>query len=101
MRVLFLSEAFPPETKSASTLFFELAESLVKRGHTVDFITKMPKVNLAQGVDLRQVPKRDNYKGINVIRLNSPPLPRNIPIIRGLEHFILALIFFESALGQV
>lgn len=98
MRILFICEAFPPETKSASTLFFELAESLVRKGHTVDFITKMPKTNLAQGVDLKRVSKRENYKGINVVRLSAPPLPRNIPVVRGLEHFILGLIFFLRGL---
>jgi len=94
MRILLISEAFPPETKSASTLFFELAESLVSKGHQVDFITKMPKANVAQGVDLKHVSRNENYKGINVIRLNTPPLPRNIPIVRGLEHFILGFVFF-------
>lgn len=94
MHILVLSEAFPPETKSASTLFFELAESLVKRGHKVSVVTRMPRYNVAEGTDLRSLPRKENMSGIEVYRHQTPPLARNIPIIRGLEHFLLGFIFF-------
>ncbi|MBU0672431.1 MAG: glycosyltransferase family 4 protein [Candidatus Margulisbacteria bacterium] len=98
MNILILSEAFPPETKSASTLFFELAESLVQRGHQVSVITRMPRYNVAAGTDLKSLPARENISGIDVYRFSTPPLARNIPIIRGFEHFLLGIIFFFGGL---
>jgi glycosyltransferase involved in cell wall biosynthesis len=94
MHILILSEAFPPETKSASTLFFELAESLIKRGHQVSVITRMPRYNVADGTDLSSIPAQETLSGVKVKRFKTPPLARTIPIIRGLEHFILGWIFF-------
>ena len=98
MKILILSEAFPPETKSASTLFFELAESLVKKGHQVSVITRMPRYNVADGTDLSAIPARETLAGIKVYRCKTPPLARTIPLIRGLEHFILGWIFFWGGL---
>ncbi|OGC22576.1 hypothetical protein A3J90_06540 [candidate division WOR-1 bacterium RIFOXYC2_FULL_37_10] len=98
MHLLILSEAFPPETKSCSTLFFELAESLVKRGHEVSVITRMPRYNVADGVDCKKILKKEIISGVKVYRLSIPPLLRNVPIVRGFEHFLLAFIFFYGGL---
>jgi glycosyltransferase involved in cell wall biosynthesis len=100
MRILILTEGFPPETKSCSTLFFELAETLVKRGHQVSVITRMPRYNVADGTDLNKIPSREIITGIKVRRMQTPPLARDIPIIRGLEHFILGWIFFWGGLFE-
>jgi len=98
MHILILSEAFPPETKSASTLFFELAETLVERGHKVSVITRMPRYNVADGTDLNNIPKQETLAGIEVYRFATPPLARSIPLIRGFEHFLLGIIFFFGGL---
>ena len=98
MRILILSEAFPPETKSASTLFFELAQSLVERGHEVAVITRQPRYNVADGTDLSAIPARETLAGIKVNRFKTPPLARTVPLIRGFEHFILGWIFFWGGL---
>ncbi len=92
MHLLILAESFPPETKSASTLFFELAESLVKKGYQVSVVTRLPKYNVADGS------LTGNLSGIKVHRCRTLSLPRNIPLIRGLEHFLLAVIFFLAGL---
>ena len=98
MHILILSEAFPPETKSASTLFFELAETLVERGHKVSVITRMPRYNVADGTDLNNIPKQETLAGIEVYRFATPPLARSVPLIRGFEHFLLGIIFFFGGL---
>lgn len=98
MHILILTEAFPPETKSASTLFFELAESFVKRGHKVSVVTRKPRYNIAEGTIVGQLPACEILSGIEVYRFSTPPLARHIPFIRGLEHFLLAFIFFLGAL---
>ncbi|MFA5114028.1 MAG: glycosyltransferase family 4 protein [Candidatus Margulisiibacteriota bacterium] len=98
MKILILSESFPPETKSCSTLFFELSESLVKNGHEVSVITRLPKYNVADGVDLGKIPSRETISGVQVYRYQTPPLARDIPVVRGLEHFLLGLTFFWGGL---
>ena len=99
MHILIISESFPPETKSASTLFFELSESLVKKGHAVSVITRLPKYNVADGVDLGAIPPKEILSGVKVYRLQTPPLIRDIPFVRGVEHFLLGLIFFRGGLS--
>jgi len=69
MNILILTEAFPPEIRSASHLLYELAESLVDSGKLF-FYEKTGR--------------------INVIRLNSFSFLRHIPLIRGLSQFILS-----------
>jgi len=98
MEMLILSESFPPETKSASTLFFELAESLVQKGHEVTVATRMPRYNVASGTDLGRLPAKEVLSGIDVRRFKTLPLARHIPIIRGFEHFLLAITFFWKGL---
>jgi len=102
MRLLVLTEAFPPETKSASTLFFELAESLVKKGFDVTVITRKPRYNVASGTDVKKIPEQEVIAGIKVHRCQTLPLARNIPLVRGFEHFLLGLTFFLRGmrLGQ-
>ncbi|MFH1581649.1 MAG: glycosyltransferase family 4 protein [Pseudomonadota bacterium] len=99
MRLLIVIDAFHPETKSASTLYFELAESLVKKGHDVSVITRRPRHNVASGTKLDKIPSKEIMSGIKVHRFWTPPLARNIPFIRGLEHFLLGLIFFLGGLS--
>ncbi|MDD4178689.1 MAG: glycosyltransferase family 4 protein [Candidatus Margulisbacteria bacterium] len=99
MRILILSEAFPPETKSASTLFFELAESLAKGGHQVSVLTRMPRYNVAAGTNVKALPEKEIMSGVTVYRFQTPPLARDIPFIRGFEHFLLGWLFFFGGLG--
>ncbi|MFA4905537.1 MAG: glycosyltransferase family 4 protein [Candidatus Margulisiibacteriota bacterium] len=98
MHILILTEAFPPETKSASTLFFELAESLVNDGNQVSVITRKPRYNVAEGSNLSNLPAEENLSGIKVYRRKIPSLARDIPLIRGLEHFIIGWLFFWKGL---
>jgi glycosyltransferase involved in cell wall biosynthesis len=94
MHLLMLIESFPPEIKSASILFWELAESLVKKGYRVSVVTRMPRHNIAQGLDPAKCLAQENITGIEVFRLRTPLLARNIPLLRGFEHFIIAWLFF-------
>ncbi|MBI5701775.1 glycosyltransferase family 4 protein [Candidatus Saganbacteria bacterium] len=98
MRILLITENFPPETKSCSTLFFELGETLAKNGHKVKVITRKPRTNIAAGTDVASIPSKEIMAGMEVSRFQTPPLARNIPIIRGFEHFILGFIFLWGGL---
>ena len=92
MNILILTEAFPPEIRSASHLLYELAESLVEKGFKVTVITRFPK-NYIYKIDKKYTGKlfsREKMSGINVIRLYSFSFLRHIPLIRGLSQFILS-----------
>jgi colanic acid biosynthesis glycosyl transferase WcaI len=98
MHLLLLIESFPPETKSASTLYWELAESLVKKGHRVSVIARLPRHSIAQGLAAAEYPARENISGVEVYRRRTPPLAQNVPLLRGFEHFITAWLFFWGGL---
>ncbi|PKP58696.1 hypothetical protein CVT91_08045 [Candidatus Atribacteria bacterium HGW-Atribacteria-1] len=92
MHILILTEAFPPEIRSASHLLCELAESLVEKGFKVTIVTRFPK-DYINKIDKKYTGKlfsREKMGGINVIRLYSFSFLRHIPLIRGLSQFILS-----------
>jgi len=66
-----ISDRYYPETRSAAHLFQDLAEGLVKRGHDVAVLTKMPTENLPGEAsnDLSSLPYRDCIAGVTVIRV--------------------------------
>jgi glycosyltransferase involved in cell wall biosynthesis len=97
MHILLITEAFPPETKSNSTLFYELAESLANKGHQVSVITRMPRYNIAEGVN-KNIPRTEVVSNIFIHRYQTPQIARNIPFIRGFEQFLLAFIFLWGGL---
>ena len=49
MRILMLTERFPPEVRASGHLFHELAVGLVERGHEVGAVTKMPSDYIPSG----------------------------------------------------
>ncbi len=71
MRILYLSQYFPPEVGATQSRAIEMASNLVKLGHTVTVITEMP--NHPQGIthpDYRgKFFLREWLDGIEVIRI--------------------------------
>jgi len=71
MRILYLSQYFPPEVGATQSRAIEMASNLVKLGHTVTVITEMP--NHPQGIthpDYRgKFFLREWLEGIEVIRI--------------------------------
>jgi len=95
MKILMISTDFPPEIGSASHLFYELAKKLVHNGHKVIYGTGFPRyyVNEIPKKYKRGLLLREQVEGINVLRLRLPSVPRNIPVLRAIDHFIPSLIF--------
>ena len=95
MRVLLLTNYFPPEIGGASHLFYELASSLTERGHNVTVVTGFPRYNV-QEVDARYRRKlllSENIDGIQVLRIRTIPLPKGSRIARGIDHFAVSAMF--------
>ena len=100
MNILILTEAFPPEIRSASHLLYELAESLVEKGFKVTVITRFPR-DYINKIDKKYTGKlfyRENMGEIKVIRLNSFSFFRHIPLVRGLSQFILSSLLVIGGL---
>lgn len=94
MKIILLTAYFPPDTGSASHLFYELGKAFLKKGHEVFAITSVPgyfpRGDL--GKYRRKVLVRETYDGIQLIRLSLPKLPRQIPFARAIWQFSLPVI---------
>lgn len=102
MKLLMISDYFPPEIGSASFLFYELAKKLIAQGDQVSIITGFPRYN----IDKKTLEPRyrkgfmlnEKVDGINVFRVRTIAFPRKINILRGIDQFTTAFIYFFRAL---
>ena len=92
MRILLLVISYPPVLNSAARLFSELAEGLAARGHQVTVLTTYPERYLAEKGS-RVIPKREKNK-VEVHRLRNLRLPKQVPLLRGLEHVLYGLQYY-------
>ncbi len=102
MKVLFISDNFPPELNAPSTRTYEHARRWVERGHEVTVITTAP--NFPEGVVF---PGYDNdwYKvelkdGIRVVRVKSYIAPNDGVVRRTLDYFSFCVSAFVAGLLQ-
>ena len=101
MNILIVTDSFPPEIKSSANLLFELSEDLAESGHQVTVITGFPK-HYINNIDQRYMGKLflcEKMNKVKVIRLLSISFIRHIPVIRGLDQFLLSVIFFFGGIS--
>ena len=101
MNILIITDSFPPEIKSSANLLFELSEDLAESGHQVTVITGFPK-HYINNIDQRYRGKLflcERMNKVKVIRLLSISFIRHIPVIRGLDQFLLSVIFFFGGIS--
>lgn len=93
MHILLISAYFPPDTGSASHLIYELGKSLYQRGHEVTVLTSLPGYHTMGdlGKYKRKLWKREEYDGLNVVRVASIRLPRRFIFGRAIWQFLLAI----------
>jgi colanic acid biosynthesis glycosyl transferase WcaI len=102
MNLVLVSAYFPPEVGSASHLYYELGTELVKRGHKVTILTGYPAYN----IDQKTLPAeyrsgwwmKERVNGMEVIRIRTIGMPRQIPVLRGLGQITLSLALSCSGL---
>lgn len=92
MKFLIVSDAYPPEIRSAAHLMQELAEELRDRKHGVTVATCYPKYNLAEEMP-KTFPPLAIENGIRVLRIKSLPHHKVSFIVRGLSQLILPGLF--------
>ncbi len=102
MRILLLNTSFPPQVRSAASLFYELGVTLIERGHTVSIVTEFPWRRLGTSeIDVKYqragLMLRETMGGINVIRVKGVPFRETSMAERGINLLILPLAFWIGA----
>lgn len=93
MRILVITDAYPPETRSSSQLMGELAEGLQERGHEVFVVTSVPaEPNLPKGIKAEAGVAKEN--GVTVIRTKVLPHHNVNFILKGISWLALPYLFF-------
>lgn len=97
MKVVLITDAYPPEIRSASALMFDLATGLRDWGHEVTVLTCYPKYNLT--AEDRSACTNGKWKhdavedGIRVIRVDAKGVHNTGPIRRGMAFLMLPFLF--------
>ncbi len=100
MRILLLTDAFPPEVRSSSHLMYELAEDLRARGHAVSVVTCRPRYNLAPAAAAPPASpgvQREQMGGFEVLRVDAPAIHNVGHVRRGLGQLWLPVAFYRAA----
>jgi colanic acid biosynthesis glycosyl transferase WcaI len=91
LRILYVSQYFPPEIGAPAVRVHDLARLWVQQGHDVTVLTGFPNhptgvVNPAYSGKLRRLTMRESVDGINVVRSWLIPLPNRKPLERILNY---------------
>ena len=94
MKILLITDSYPPEIRSASHLMLELAEELYSRGHHVTVMTTWPEYNLDQDSTPRQFSELEDEHGIQVLRIKTLPHHNVNYLLRGLAQLLMPVQFW-------
>ncbi len=92
MKILMLTDRFPPEVRSSAHLFHDLACMLQARGHEVRVITKVPSKYTAEGAPSDPQKSKDGWdlvEGVQVRRVRWVPFLDGSRGVRALDHLTL------------
>lgn len=96
MRILLLTDSYPPEIRSTSLLMYEFVEELKRKGYKVSVVTTKPRYNLTkEQISLRYNLVTDE-NGVKVVRINTPPLHKVNYLKRGLAYLVLPFLFYKT-----
>ena len=93
MKILLVTDSYPPEIRSASHLMLELAEELVSRGHEVTVITTWPEYNLDQREQQKHFNELEIEGSIKVIRVKTLPHHNVNYVVRALSQLLMPVQF--------
>jgi glycosyltransferase involved in cell wall biosynthesis len=102
LKILFLTENFPPETNAAATRVYERAIYWQKSGHKVTIITSAP--NFPQGVLFNGYQnhwwKTEDMSNIKVVRVKTYISPNKGVVLRSLDFLSFGVMGFFVGLFQ-
>ena len=93
MKVLIVTDSYPPEIRSASDLMLELAEELCNRGHQITVITNWPEYNLDQDVAPSQYAEKEIENDITILRIKNFPHHNVNYLLRGIAELFMPIKF--------
>jgi len=96
MKILLVTDAYPPEIRSASHLMVELAEELQQRGHEITVVTSYPAYNLDNSEAAKTYDERTDEGGITVIRVKTLPHHNVNFVMRGIAQVTMPRIFLRA-----
>jgi len=92
-KILVINQHFYPEVAATGQLLLDLCEDLVKDGYRVKVITGNPNSGFNKK---NKIPKRENYKGIEIIRLKNTTFNKYRMTGRVLNYLTFHfLVFFQ------
>ena len=100
MRILLLTNAYPPEIGGASNLCLELAQALTARGNHVVVVTRFPR-HLPEDFVFQGAGKwlvKEKRPEAEIIRVNIPQFNRRIPLVRELDYLLHVLFLVWAGL---
>lgn len=97
MKILLVTDSYPPEIRSASHLMKELAEELCARKNQVTVLTCQPRYNLADGGRIPELNHVTDENGVRVVRVHTPAHHKVNFFIRGLSQMLLPFLFWFNA----
>ena len=102
MKILFLTENFPPETNAVATRVYERAVYWQKSGHSVTIITCAPNFPEGKLFDGYQNHwwKTQLMSGITVVRVKTYISPNQGVILRCLDFISFGIMGFFVGLFQ-
>ena len=101
MRILIVTDSYPPELRSASLLMKELAVALKDLGHDIIVITSYPQHNLAVSQKSSSF-SLDSYEdGVRVLRVKVLPHHNVNFIFRGIAQLFLPYLFYSALKKKV
>jgi len=89
MKILIITNSYPPEIRSTSHLMYELAQNLTEKEHLVTVLTSFPGYNLADGVAPEDIQEIMDENGVTVLRARTMPLKKVGYLKRGLAELML------------
>ena len=93
MKILLVTDSYPPEIRSASHLMLELSEELNSRDHRVTVITTWPKYNLEKPLESIDFEEKQIQNGIQIIRVKTLPHHNVNFFLRGISQLIMPFQF--------
>ena len=93
MKVMLITDSYPPEIRSAAQLMKELAEELVERNHAVTVLTTWPQYNIAVNQSLDLIKPSTVENGVKVQRIKTLRHHNVSYIFRGISQILMPFYF--------
>jgi glycosyltransferase involved in cell wall biosynthesis len=94
-KILIISEPFYPQVAAIGQLLTDLSEDLVKAGFQVKVVTGNPNNNFNKN---NTIPRKENYKGIEIIRLRNTTFSKYRMIGRVINYLSFHFLVFSRVL---